>query len=204
MKVYICVTKRATIPLAPCTYYKQIYIMNSSLASTTASIQGWTLLQAGMMTSRQFWPLQPRSWHWWRPGCYEGVYWPLSQLRSTWNNLKDYNLLSWEARFPWTNGPSGWPSAGPGWFWLCFGWLGHRIHCPFEATWPFCVNFELGGQIFLDNGPSGWPSASPGWFWLCFGWPGHKIHCPCEAKRIFFVLILDRSGICLPSILVLI
>ncbi len=26
----------------------------------------------------------------------------------------------------------------------------------------FCVNFVLGGQIFLDNDPSGWPSAGPG------------------------------------------
>ena len=133
----------------------------------------------------QFWLLQPRSWHWGRPVCYEGVYWPLSQLRSTWNNLMDYNLLSWEARFPWTNGPSGWPSASPGWFWLCFGWLGHKIRYPCEAKWPFCVNFELRGQIFLDNGPSGWPSASPEWFLLCFGWPGHKIPCSCEAKRTF-------------------
>ncbi len=69
----------------------------------------------------QFWPLQPRSWHWGRQGCYECVYWPLSQIRSTWNILKDYNLVSWEARFPWDSGPSGWPSDRPGRFWLC-GW----------------------------------------------------------------------------------
>jgi len=67
----------------------------------------------------QFWPLQPRSWHWGRQGCYECVYWPLSQIRSTWNILKDFNLVSWEARFPWDSGPSGWPSDRPGWFWLC-------------------------------------------------------------------------------------
>ncbi len=69
----------------------------------------------------QFWPLQPRSWHWGKQGCYECVYWPLCQIRSTWNILKDYNLVSWEARFPWDSGPSGWPSDRPGWFWLC-GW----------------------------------------------------------------------------------
>ncbi len=67
----------------------------------------------------KFWPLQPRSWHWGRQGCYECIYWPVSQIRSTWNILKDYNLVSWEARFPWDSGPSGWPSERPGWFWLC-------------------------------------------------------------------------------------
>ncbi len=65
---------------------------------------------------------------------------------------KGLQSLSWEARFPWTTGPSGWPSASPGWFWLCFGWPGHKIHCPYEAKRPFCVNFELGGQISLDQG----------------------------------------------------
>ena len=67
----------------------------------------------------QFWPLQPRSWHWGRQGCYECVYWPLSQIRSTWKNLRDFNLVSWEARFLWDSGPSGWLSDRPGWFWLC-------------------------------------------------------------------------------------
>ncbi len=110
----------------------------------------------------QGWPLHLRSWPWGRPGCYEAVYQPLSQLRSTWNNPKDYNLLSWEARFSWTNGPSGWPSTSPGRFWLCFGWLGHKIHCPCEAKRPFYVNFELGGQFPWISGPSGWPSATPG------------------------------------------
>ncbi len=60
-----------------------------------------------------------RSWPWGRPVCYEAVYWPLAQLCSTWNNLKDYSLLSWEARFASTSGFSHWPSASPGWFWLC-------------------------------------------------------------------------------------
>jgi hypothetical protein len=43
-----------------------------------------------------------------------GHYWPLSQIRTKWNNLKGYNLLSWEATFPSTSGPSCWPSARPG------------------------------------------------------------------------------------------
>ncbi len=132
-------------------------------------------------------PLPSRSWAWGRPGCYEGVYWPLSQLRSTWNNLKDYNLLNWEARFPWTNGPSGWPSGRPGCFWLCFGRPGHKIHCPCEAKSPFCDNFELGGQIFSDQWYFMLAFTSHEWFWLCFGWPGHKIYCLCEAKRNFCV-----------------
>ncbi len=79
----------------------------------------------------QFWPLQPRSWHWGRQGCYECVYWPLSQIRSTWNILKDFNLVSWEARIPWDSGPSGWPSDRPGWFWLCGRgsvWTGTHRH----------------------------------------------------------------------------
>ncbi len=41
----------------------------------------------------------------------------LSQLPTTWNNLKGYNLLSWETTFPSTSGPSGWPSARPGCAW---------------------------------------------------------------------------------------
>ncbi len=71
----------------------------------------------------KFWPLQPRSLHWGRQGCYECVYWPLSQIRSTWNILKDFNLVSWEARFPWDSCPSGWTSGRPGGFWLCGGAL---------------------------------------------------------------------------------
>ncbi len=50
-------------------------------------------------------------------------------------------ILSWYARFPWTSGPSGWPSASPGWFWHCFGWPGHKIHCLCEAKDIFCFNF---------------------------------------------------------------
>ncbi len=50
-------------------------------------------------------------------------------------------ILSWEARFPWKRGPSGWPSASPGWFWLCFGWPGHKIHCLCEAKDIFFFNF---------------------------------------------------------------
>ncbi len=59
-------------------------------------------------------PLPLRSWSWGSPGCYEYVYWPLSQIRSTWINLKDYNQVSWEDRFPSTSGFSGWPSASLG------------------------------------------------------------------------------------------
>ncbi len=84
-------------------------------------------------------PLSMRYWPWGWPGCYKAVYWPLSQLRSTWNNPQDYNLLSWEARFPGTVVLQ--PSASPGCFWLCLGWQGHKIHCPREAKSPFCVNF---------------------------------------------------------------
>ncbi len=39
----------------------------------------------------QCWSLPLRSWPWERPVCYEAVYWPLSQLRSTWNTLEAYN-----------------------------------------------------------------------------------------------------------------
>ena len=46
-------------------------------------------------------PLPLRSWPKGRPGCYEAVYWPLSQLRSTWNNqgLQSFELggqISWD------------------------------------------------------------------------------------------------------------
>ncbi len=152
----------------------------------------------------QFWPLQPWSWHWGRPGCYEGVHWPLSQLRSTWNDLKDYHLLSWEARFHLTKVLQVGLQPVLGDFGCVLGGLATKYIVLVRPNGLFCFNFELGGQIFLDSGPSVWVSASPGWFWLCFGWSGHKIHCPCEAKRTFFVLILNRNGICLPSILVLV
>ena len=59
-------------------------------------------------------PLPLRSWPWGSPWCYEGVYWPLSQIRTTWINLKDNHLVSWEDRFPSTSGFSGWPSANLG------------------------------------------------------------------------------------------
>ncbi len=35
-----------------------------------------------------------------RPGFYESVYWPLSQLCSMWSNIKGCNLVNWEATFP--------------------------------------------------------------------------------------------------------
>ncbi len=48
----------------------------------------------------QWKPLYLRSWHGGRSGCFEGVYLPLSQLHTTWNNLKGCNLVSWEANIP--------------------------------------------------------------------------------------------------------
>ena len=128
------------------------YLMKSPLAYITASILDQNFLKGGWWPPCPCQPLPPRSWTWGRPGCYEGVYWPLSQFRTTWNNLKDYTfelggqisldqwsfrlafspswvllavfwaarpqnplslwgqkafivlILSWEARFPWTNG----------------------------------------------------------------------------------------------------
>ncbi len=162
--------------------------MKSSLASTTASIRGWTLLQAGMTTSLSIWPLQPRSWQWGRPGCYEDVYWTLSQLLSTWNNLKDYNLLSWEADFlgQMVLQVGLQPVLGD---FAVFRVARPQNLLPLWGQMTFCVHSELGGHIFLDS----WSRV----IWLCFGWPGHKIHCPCEAKRTFFIF-------CLPSILVLV
>ncbi len=132
-------------------------------------------------------PLPPRSWTWGRPRCYEGVNWPLSQLRSTWNNLKDDNLLNWEARFPWTNGPSGWPSARPGCYCCVLGGQATKSTVLVRPKDLFCFNFELGGQIFLDQWYFMLAFTSHGWFWLCFGWPSHKIYCLCEAKRHFCV-----------------
>ncbi len=41
-------------------------------------------------------------WPWGRLGCYECVYWHLSQLCSTRDNLKCCILVSWEATFPLT------------------------------------------------------------------------------------------------------
>ena len=61
----------------------------------------------GWQSPCQCWSLPLRSWPWERPGCYEAVYWPLSQIRTTWNNLEVYILVSWEATFPSTGGSSG-------------------------------------------------------------------------------------------------
>ncbi len=61
----------------------------------------------GWQSPSQCWSLPLRSWPWERPGCYEAVYWPLSQIRTTWNNLEVYILVSWEATFPSTGGSSG-------------------------------------------------------------------------------------------------
>ena len=99
-------------------------------------------------------PLSMRSWPWGRPGCFKAVYWPLSQLRSTWNNPKDYNLLSWEARFPGTSGPSA-----------------------FSQCWVILAVF---GVARPQNPLSSW------------------------GQKTFLGLILDRSDIFLPNILVLV
>ncbi len=95
--------------------------------------------------------------------------------------------MSWEARFPWTNGPSGWPSASPGRFWLCFGWPGHKIHCPCEAKRPFYVNFELVGQFPWTSGPSGWPSATLGDFGCVLGGQATKSTVCVRPKDIFCI-----------------
>ena len=63
--------------------------------------------RGGWQSPSQCWSLPLRSWPWERPGCYEAVYWPLSQIRTTWNNLEVYILVSWEATFPSTGGSSG-------------------------------------------------------------------------------------------------
>ncbi len=87
-------------------------------------------------------PLPLISWPYGRPGCYEAVYWPLSQLRSTWNNPKDYNLLSWEARFPGTSGPSV-ISLQPvlGDFGCVLGGQATKSTILMRPKAPFCVNF---------------------------------------------------------------
>ncbi len=79
--------------------------------------------KAGNSCLHEWWPpcqgqsFNLRSWPWRMTGWYEGIYWPLSQIRTTWNNLKGYNLLSWETTFPSTRGPSDWPLASPGCAW---------------------------------------------------------------------------------------
>ncbi len=85
-------------------------------------------------------PLSMRSWPWGRPGCFKAVYWPLSQLRSTWNNPKDCNLLSWEAKFPGTSGLSAFSQC-----WVILAVFGvARPQNPLVFVRPkalFCVNF---------------------------------------------------------------
>ena len=70
---------------------------NPQMASTRASIRDWNFLQGRTTPPCPCRPLPPRSWPCGRPGCFEAVYWPLSQLRTTWNNLKGCNLVSYEA-----------------------------------------------------------------------------------------------------------
>ncbi len=43
-----------------------------------------------------------------------------------------------------------------GWFWLCFGWPGHKIHCLCEAKRHFLCKFWTGGT-------SAYPTS---WFWF--------------------------------------
>ncbi len=90
--------------------------MKTSVASITASIQGWHFLPAWMMTSLSRSVIKSEV----MTLREDRVIWGhllTSQIRTTWNNLKGYNLLSWEATFPSTRGPSGWPSASPGCAW---------------------------------------------------------------------------------------
>jgi hypothetical protein len=91
--------------------------MKTLVASITATIQDRTYCRHEWWPPCQGQSLLLRSWPWGRPGWYEGIYWPLSQLRITLNNLKGCNLVSWEATFLSTSGPSGWPSARPGCAW---------------------------------------------------------------------------------------
>ena len=87
------------------------------MASITASIQDQNFLQAWMMTSLS------RS-------VITSEVMTLREARVIWGHLltslstshymkylKGYNLLSYEATFPSTSGPSGWPSARPGCAW---------------------------------------------------------------------------------------
>jgi hypothetical protein len=39
----------------------------------------------------------------------------------------------------------------PGWFWHCFGWPGHKIHCPCEAKDIFCFNFGQEWHLPTSN-----------------------------------------------------
>jgi hypothetical protein len=60
--------------------------------------------------------------------------------------------LNWEAKFPWTNGPSGWPIASPeGAFGCVLGGQATKSTVLVRPKDLFCVNFELGGQISLDQ-----------------------------------------------------
>ncbi len=58
------------------------------------------LLAGGMMTSLSVLVITSNLLTLRRPGFYESVYWPLSQLCSMWSNIKGCNLVRWEATFP--------------------------------------------------------------------------------------------------------
>ena len=98
-------------------YKIHIYLMKTPVDSITASIQDQNYLKAWMMTSLS------RS-------VITSEVMTLKEARVIWGHLltslstshhmkylKGYNLLSWEATFPSTSGPSGWPSARPGCAW---------------------------------------------------------------------------------------
>ncbi len=97
--------------------------------------------RGGWQSPSQCWSLHLRSWPWGMPGCFEGVYWPLYQLRSTWNNLKGWILLSWEATFPSTSVPSGRPSASPGCAWQWGNLHGQNTACAILFVFPSCLKF---------------------------------------------------------------
>ncbi len=60
-------------------------------------------------------------------------------------------ILNWEARFPWTNGPSGCLQPVLGAFGCVLGSQATKSTVLVRPKDLFCVNSELGGQISLDH-----------------------------------------------------
>ncbi len=118
--------------------------MKTSVASITASIQDMNFLQAWMMTSLS------RS-------VITSAVMTLREARVIWGHLltslstthhiKGCNLLSWEATFPPTNGPSGWPSASPGCAWQ---W-GHPHGQNTAICHSSCLSFHPVWKIFSSE-----------------------------------------------------
>ncbi len=97
--------------------------------------------------------------------------------------------MNWEARFPWTNGSSGWPSAIPGCYWLCFGRPGHKINCPCEAKilYLFVLILSWEARFPWTNGTSCWPSPVMGDFGCVLGGQATKYTICVRPKDIFCV-----------------